>query len=86
MKRKIQKENLAGKSAFEIWADTFGFKIERYHSDNGIFSKQVFRSDIKKAFRSEIDYTNQNITFCGVGYHHQNANFERKNSNSNTRS
>ena len=70
MRITIQEENLAGKSAFERWADTFGVKIKGYHADNGRFSKQ--------AFRSEIEDTNQNITFCGVGYHHQNAIFERK--------
>ena len=71
MRSTSQEENLAGKSDFERWADTFGVKIKRYHADNGRFSKQ--------AFISEIEDTNQNITFCGVGYHHQNAIFERKN-------
>ena len=70
MRSTIQEENLAGKSAFERWADTFGVKIKRCHVDNGRFSKQ--------AFRSEIEDTNQNITFCGVGYHHQHEIFERK--------
>ena len=37
---------------------------------NGRFSKQYFRSEIEDA--------NQNITFCGVGSHHQNENFKRK--------
>ena len=39
-----QEENLAGKPAFEIWADTFGVEIKRYHEDNVRFSKQAFRS------------------------------------------
>ena len=58
-----QEEILAGKPAFEKQADTFGVKIKRYHADNGIFSKQTFRSEIKD--------TNQNITFYGVVSHHQ---------------
>ena len=70
MKRTSQEENLARKSAFERWADTFIVKIKRYHADNGIFSKQ--------SFRSEIEDANQNIKFCGVGSHHQNAIFEIK--------
>ena len=53
-----QEENLAVKSAFERWADTFVVKIKRYHADNGIFSKQ--------SFRSEIEDANQNITFVGL--------------------
>ena len=44
MKSTSQEENLAGKPAFERWADTFIVKIKRYHADNGIFSKQSFRS------------------------------------------
>ena len=70
MRSTNQEESLSGKSAFERWADTFGFKINRYHADNGRFSKQTFRS--------EIEDSNQNITFCGVGSHNQNAIFERK--------
>ena len=66
----IQDKKLAGKSAFEIWADTFGVKVKIYHADNGQFSEQPFRSSIEDA--------NQTITFCGVGYHHQNAIFEIK--------
>ena len=43
MRRTRQEENLAGKPAFEIWAATFGVKIKRYQTDNGIFSEQPFR-------------------------------------------
>ena len=53
-----------------ILADLTEVEIKRYHADNVRFLKQ--------AFRSEIEDTNHNITFCGVGSHHQNANFERK--------
>ena len=34
----IQEDTLSGKEYFEIWASTFGVKINRYHADNGIFS------------------------------------------------
>ena len=44
MRSTSQEENLAGKPAFERWADTFIVKIKRYHADNGIFFKQSFRS------------------------------------------
>ena len=46
MRSTSQEEIVAGKSAFERWADTFGVKIKRYHADNVIFSKQDFRSEI----------------------------------------
>ena len=70
MRSTIQEENLAGKSAFEGWAATFEVKINIYHADNGIFSEQ--------SFRSEIEDANHTITFCVVGYHHQNVTVERK--------
>ena len=70
MRSTIQEENLAVKSAFEIRAATFGVKIKRYHADNGRF--------YEKPFRSEIEDSNQTITFCGVGSHHQNSIDERK--------
>ena len=66
----IQEETLAGKSDLEIWSATFGFKIHRYHTDNGRFYEQLFRSEIEDSY--------QIITFCGVVYHHQNAIVKRK--------
>ena len=65
-----QEETLSVKPAFEIWAATFGIKIKRYHAENGIFSEQIFVSDIEDK--------NQAITFCGVGCHYQNVIVERK--------
>ena len=53
-----REETLAGKSAFERWAATFGVKIKIYHVYNGIFSEQPFRSAIKDA--------NQTIKFWGL--------------------
>ena len=67
---KIQEEALLGKLAFELWSATFGVKINIYHADNGIFAEQ--------RFISSIEDSNQTITFCGVGYHHQNTIVERK--------
>ena len=70
MRITIQEENLSVKPEFEIWADTFGGKIHRYHAENGIFAEQPFRSSIEDS--------NQIITSCGVGSHHHNAIFEIK--------
>ena len=57
-----QEETLAVKEALEIWAAIFGVKVNRYHKDIGRFSEQPFRS--------EIEDSNQTITFFVVGYHH----------------
>ena len=69
MRNTSQEDNLSVKVAFEIWDTTFGVKFKRYHTDNGIFSKQPFRS--------AIEDTNHTITFCEVGSHHKNAIVER---------
>ena len=70
MRSTTQDENLAVKSAFEIWAAPFGVKVKRYHTDNGKFAEKTFRSDIEDS--------NNTITFCGVRYHHQSSIFEIK--------
>ena len=46
MRSTIQQDILAGKATFERWYATFVVKIDIYHADNGIFSKQPFRSAI----------------------------------------
>ena len=68
---KIQEDTLAVKLYLDRCAATFGVKVHRYHADIVIFSEQPFVSS--------IEYANQTITFCGVGYHHQSSIFERKN-------
>ena len=46
-----------------------GVKIKSYRADNGIFKAGEFRLD--------MDKQNQQITYCGVGAHHQNGLAER---------
>ena len=70
MIRTSQEDISVVKSVFERWAAIFGVKIQIYHAYNRIFSEQPFRS--------AIEDSNQTITFCGVGYHHQNAFVEIK--------
>ena len=41
---QTKRKKLAGESAFERWAETFGVKNKIYHADNGRFSKQAFIS------------------------------------------
>ena len=65
MRSTSQEEAMAVKSAFELWEDTFGVKIKRYHEYNRIFSKQPPRGAVEE--------TNQKINFFGVGSHGQNS-------------
>ena len=50
--------------------------IKHYHDDNGRFSDNGFIDDINQK--------DQNITFCGVGLHHQNSIVKNKNKILNT--
>ena len=47
-------------------------RVRRYHADNGRFCDLAFKQDVQ-------DY-DQQITFCGVGSHHQNGIAEKKDS------
>eukprot|EP00957_Ditylum_brightwellii_P183277 13960663-Ditylum_brightwellii.AAC.1 len=58
------EETLQSKHAYERIAATHGVRVKRYHSDNGRFEE--------KAFRAACYKQGQEITFCGVGAHHQN--------------
>ena len=50
-------------------AATSGVKIKSFRADNGVFKSAEFRLELKD--------NGQNITFCGVGAHHQNGIAER---------
>ncbi len=41
-----------------------------YHTDNGQF--------VDKDFKDDCTMSNQSVTFCGVGGHHQNGIAEQK--------
>ena len=62
-------ETLKAKRAMERDAKTCGVKIKAFRADNGIFKSTQFRL--------ELENNDQNITFCGVGAHHQNGIAER---------
>ena len=49
---------------------SLGIESKAYHADNGCFAD--------KGFRDDCTSSNQTITFCGVGSHHQNGIAERK--------
>ena len=63
-------EVLAGKKAFEQWADSMHVKIANYHADNGRFADNLWLADIA---RSE-----QTITYCGVNAHWMNGIAEKR--------
>ena len=42
---------------------TFGIRVKKFHTDNGIFAEEGFRSDMSD--------NNQTISYCGVGAHFQ---------------
>ena len=63
------KETLKSVARLESYARDVGFKIKRYHSDNGIFSKAEFTA--------HCDRNNQKYDFSGVGAHFQNGVAER---------
>ena len=65
MRNSSQEETLAAKKAYEILAGTHDVTIKRYHADNGRYAEEGFHDAVKAA--------NQELTFCGVGAHHQNG-------------
>jgi hypothetical protein len=62
-------ETLKGKHNFECFAKQFNIKIRHYHADNA----PLGANDIK----ADIDKQDQELTFSGVGAHHQNRVAER---------
>ena len=63
-------ETLLAKTSFKHLANDGGVTIKSCRADNGRFAE--------KGFHSKVQESNQNITFCAVGIHHQNGIVERK--------
>jgi hypothetical protein len=63
-------ETIEAKQAFERFAAAHGVRVQHYHADNGRFAEQKFLDSVK--------HSNQTISFCGVGAHHQNGIAERR--------
>ena len=57
------------KNTFERESMRHNVQIKRYHADNGSFADTSFKQD--------CDNKLQQLTFCGVGAHHQNGIAER---------
>jgi GAG-pre-integrase domain len=63
-------ETVRAKVEFEKYARTFGVEIKHYHADNGRFSDNLWREDVINK--------GQQLSFCGVGAHHQNGRAEKR--------
>ena len=63
-------DTLNSKHGYEREAAAHGVKVKSYHADNLRFNDNNFKGSCIKA--------NQQITYCGVGAHHQNAVVESK--------
>jgi hypothetical protein len=63
-------KTLLAKSSFERHANNGSISIISYCADNGQFADTGFQQAIKDS--------NQKITYCAVGAHHQNRTVERQ--------
>ena len=63
-------ETLNAKASFERYADQGRTSVQKYRADNGRFADKGFQDAVKNS--------NQKITYCAVGAHHQNDITERK--------
>ena len=63
------EETLVAKACFERECTLNGVKVKQYHTDNGVFTAQSF---VDQVHRME-----QQLTFSGIGAHHQNGVAER---------
>jgi len=63
------ESTIEAKHAFERDSMSHGVQIQHYHADNGRFADTSFKQD--------CDNKLQQLTFCGVGAHHQNGIAER---------
>lgn len=70
MRNTTAETTLEAKNAYEHLLLTFGHRVLAYHADNGRFAETDFVQDVKDKA--------QNITYCGVGSHHQNGIAERR--------
>ena len=57
-------KSIEAKASYERMAATCGIIEKKFHTDNGIFAEEGFKSDVSD--------NNQTISYCGVGAHFQN--------------
>ncbi|KAL7462696.1 hypothetical protein ACHAXS_003067 [Conticribra weissflogii] len=69
MTDQTAESTLEAKHSFEHYSHTRGVEVQQYHADNGIFTDNLFKEDVKICM--------QRLTLCAVGAHHQNGIVER---------
>jgi hypothetical protein len=69
MQDASSESTIEAKHAFERDLMSHDVQIKHYHADNGRFADMSFKQD--------CDNKPQQLTFCGVGAHHQNVIAER---------
>jgi hypothetical protein len=62
-------DTIKTKHSFEKFASNHGVHIKKYHADNALFGARDFRTD--------LEIQGQDLSFSGVGAHHQNGAAER---------
>ncbi len=70
MQNLLLEETILAKHGYEGYLTAIGVTAKAYHADNGHFAD--------KGFCDECTSSNQVITFCGVGSHHQHRIAEQK--------
>ena len=68
-KTTIAYETIEGKISFERMCKQYGFQIEAYHADNGIFRENKWTSEYVRQ--------GQRLKFVGVNAHHTNGIIEK---------
>ena len=58
-------KSIEAKAAYERMVATFGIRVKRFHTDNGIFAEEGSKRNVSD--------NNQTISYCGVGAHFQNG-------------
>ena len=64
-------ETMLAKEAMKKVMAHSGRSVKHYHADNGRFAEN--------GFVEAVNSKSQNLTFCGIGVHHQNGMIENKN-------
>ena len=58
-------KSIEAKATYERMAATFGIRVKKFHTEDGIFAEEGFKSDVSD--------NNQTISYFGVGAHFQNG-------------
>ena len=68
MRVTSDEETIQAKESYELLTATHGVRVCAYRSD---------KKNPEPLFKESVNTCGQQISYCGVGYHHQNAIVER---------